>query len=261
MDNTYPTLDFAQHTALVTGGNRGIGFALVQALLNTRIKKVYATARDLSTMPELQHEKLEVLALDITDAASVTRAAQIASDVSLLINNAGIATEAGLSASNTAALQLDMATNYFGTLNVIQTFIPKLKANTQSAAPAAIANVVTIGAFANLPALGSYCASKAALFSASQGLRIELRHAPIQVHTINPGPTDTGMTKDYDGDKTSPHTVANAVLVGLAEGAQDIFPDPASQAMFAAWQGNYKNLEALFAQMSEPSDAARYNNF
>lgn len=247
----YPPLNFTEHTALVTGCNRGIGLALVKALLATGIKKVYATTRNLSAMPDLQHDKLEVLELDITDAASVTRVAHIASDVSLLINNAGIATTAGLGDSNTAALQVDMTTNYLGTMQVIQTFLPVLKANTSHTAHAAIANVVTIGAFANLPVLGSYCASKAALFSASQGLRIELSNTPIQIHTINPGPTDTAMAKDFDGDKTSTQDVAGAVLQGLAEGEQDIFPDPASQAMFAAWQGNYKNLEALFAQMSQ----------
>ena len=247
----YGTLDFANHTALVTGCNRGIGLALVKALLQTPIKKVYATARNLAAMPNLQHEKLEVLALDITDPTSVKRAADIASDVSLLINNAGIATTYGFSNSNSQDLNADMATNYFGTLNVIQTFLPALTANSQQQAPAVIANVVTIGAFANLPVLGSYCAAKAALFSASQGLRIELENTPIQVHTINPGPIDTAMAKDFNGDKTSPEDAANAILQGLKAGTQDIFPDPASQAMFAVWQGNYKDLEAMFNQMSQ----------
>lgn len=247
----YKPLDFVRHTALVTGANRGIGFAIVKTLLDTPIKKVYACARDLNTMPDLQDSRLEVLQLDITDDNSVARVADIASDVSLLINNAGILAAGAFAETDIAAMNIDMQTNYFGTLRAIKAFLPVLRANTQVDSAAAIANVTSIGALANLPGIGGYCASKAAIFSASQGLRIELAKAPIQVHTINPGPIATDMTKDFDIDKTDAATAAQAILQGLRDGQQDIFPDPVSQAMFEAWQANYKNLEAMFAQMSE----------
>lgn len=243
-------MDISRHTALITGANRGIGLALTRALLAAGVRKLYAACRNPATMPDLGDERVEVLTLDITDPAQAEAAARRAGDVSLLINNAGIASAGPFTQTPRADLRQDMATNYEGTLNVIEAFLPALKANTGAGQPAAMVNVTSIGAFANLPLLGGYCASKAALLSMSQGLRIELADAPIEVFTINPGPIETDMTAGADFQTTPSAVAAQNTIDALQRGEYDIFPDPASQEMIAVWKQDYRELEKLFGNMT-----------
>jgi NAD(P)-dependent dehydrogenase (short-subunit alcohol dehydrogenase family) len=225
---------------LVTGANRGIGRALVDALLAAGAAKVYAGARRLESLPDFGDSRVQPVQIDITDPASVQAAAEVAADVDLLVNNAGTAQMASVTDAPLATLEADMNVNYYGTLNVIRRFLPTLDARPG----AAIVNVVTVAAFVNFPGLGGYSASKAALFSVSQGLRIELAPRGIAVHTVNPGPIDTDMAKDLDMDKSSPETVAANVVRGLEADEADIFPDPAAEQMIGLWKGNYRDLEA-----------------
>lgn len=250
-------MDFSQHTALITGANRGIGLALTKALLARGIKKVYAGSRDPANMPDLADSRVEVLALDITNADQVSAIAKRASDVSLLINNAGIIAAGPFDGTPRAEVIRDMDTNYYGPLAVTQALLPTLKANASSGRPAAIVNVASIGAFANLPVLGGYCASKAALLSMSQSLRIELAGDHIGVFTVNPGPIETDMTAGSDFDKTAPQVAAQNTLDALERGELDIFPDPASQYMISVFKENYRGLEALFSQMHADLTAAQ----
>ncbi|MDQ2075905.1 SDR family NAD(P)-dependent oxidoreductase [Marinimicrobium sp. ABcell2] len=244
-------MDFSRHTALVTGANRGIGLALTQALLSAGIQKLYATCRDPESMPELNDARVEVLALDITDAAQIAAIAARTTDLSLLINNAGIVAAGPFEGTPRAEVVRDMNTNYYGPIDVTRALIPTLRANASAGHPAAIVNVVSIGAFANLPVLGGYCASKAAALSWSQGLRIELARDHIEVFTVNPGPIDTDMTASSDGPKTAPAEAANNTLTALQRGELDIFPDPASQYMISVFKDNYRGLEALFSEMNQ----------
>lgn len=243
-------MDFSKHTTLVTGANRGFGLALTRALLDMGIKKIYAGSRDPSAMPDLGDPRLEVVALDITDAQQVGELAHRIDDLSLLINNAGIVAAGPFDGTPSSEVVRDMNTNYYGPLNVIQAFLPTLKSNASPGRPGAIVNVTSIGAFANLPVLGGYCASKAALLSMSQGLRIELAENNIQVFTVNPGPLDTDMTAGSEFDKTAPETAAENTLAALRRGELDIFPDPASQYMMSVFKEDYRGLEALFAEMT-----------
>jgi NAD(P)-dependent dehydrogenase (short-subunit alcohol dehydrogenase family) len=230
---------------LVTGANRGIGRALVDALLAAGAAKVYAGARQIDSLPDFGDTRVQPVQIDITDPASVKAAADVASDIDLLVNNAGTAQMASVTDAPLATLETDMNVNYYGTLDVIRTFLPKLDARLG----AAIVNVVTVAAFVNFPILGGYSASKAALFSVSQGLRIELAPRGIAVHTVNPGPIDTDMAKDLDMDKSSPETVAVNVVRGLEADEADIFPDPAAEQMIGLWKGNYRDLEAAVYEM------------
>lgn len=249
-------MDFSQHTTLITGANRGIGLALTRALLAQGIKKIYAGCRNPDQMPDLGDSRVEVVPLDITDEKQINAVAKRATDVSLVINNAGIIAAGPFTATPNAEVVRDMNTNYYGPLAVTQALIPTLKANARAARPTAIVNVVSIGAFANLPVLGGYCASKAALLSMSQGLRIELAADNIQVFTVNPGPIDTDMTAGSDFDKTTPEVAATNTLEALERGELDIFPDPASQYMISVFKDNYRGLEAVFSQMTADLSAA-----
>ena len=232
-------------TVLITGANRGIGRATVDALLDAGVQKIYAGARRLDSLPDFGDERVEGIELDITNAAQVAKAAEQAADIDLLINNAGVAALIGLADGDPDLLKRDMDVNYFGTLDVIRQFIPVLE-NREAAA---IVNVVTIAAFVNFPGLGGYSASKAALYSASQGLRIDLAPRGITVHTVNPGPIDTDMAKDLDMDKTSPEQTARNIVTAIEAGEVDIFPDDASRQMFDVWRGDYRDLEQAVFEM------------
>lgn len=155
--------------ALVTGANRGIGKAFVDALLNMGAKKIYATARDVTALAELaaaEGERIVALQLDVTKPEMIDAAVKKAGDVTLLINNAGVAMYEGLiSADDLKAARAEMEVNYFGPLNMIRAFAPSLAANGGGG----VVNIASIASYVNFPALGSYSASKAAVHSLTQG--------------------------------------------------------------------------------------------
>lgn len=238
-------MNIKNRNVLITGANRGIGRATVNSLLAAGAGKVYAGARRIESLPDFDNARVVPLQIDITDTASVRRAAEIAGDVDLLINNAGALAPGSVLDAPLADIERDMNVNYYGTLDMVRAFVPVLETKPG----AALVNVVTIAAFVNFPGLGGYSASKAALFSLSQGLRIELAPRGIAVHTVNPGPIDTDMAKDLDMDKTSPQIAADNIVRGLENNEADIFPDAAAEQMFGLWRGNYRDLEAAVYQM------------
>ncbi len=234
-----------EKTVLITGSNRGIGSAIVTALLSRDVKKIYAAARQPNNLPDFGDDRVVPLKLDITDPDQVRRAAESAVDVDLLINNAGVAAFTSLLDGPLELLQRDMGTNYFGTLDMVRSFVPVLETKPD----AAIVNVVTIAAFVNFPMVGGYSASKSALFSLSQGIRIELATRGIAVHTVNPGPIDTDLAADFPAEKASPESTAENILVALENGEIDIFPDVGSQEMITVWKKDYRELEQMVNQM------------
>ena len=232
-------------TVLVTGANRGIGFALVNSLLKKGVAKVYAGARDTTKLPDFDDDRVEALELDITRAEQVDAAAKTAADVDLLINNAGVASFSSILDGPRDLVERDMNTNYYGTLDMVRAFVPVLETKKD----AAIVNVVTIAAFANFPVIGGYSASKSALFSLSQGIRIELSQRGIAVHTVNPGPIDTELAKEFPTDKADTNVTADNILKALEDDEVDIFPDEIGRQMFATWKEDYRELEAMVAEM------------
>ncbi len=232
-------------TALVTGANRGIGYAVVNALLGRGVKKIYAASRDASKLPDFGDARVVPIELDINDAAQIDNAAEVAGDIDLLINNAGVAAYTSLLTGPRELLERDMQTNYFGTLDMVRAFVPVLEDKQD----AAIVNVVTIAAFANFPMLGGYSASKSALFSLSQGIRIELASKGISVHTVNPGPIDTDMARDFPADKASPEETAENILSGIESNEPDIFPDAFGRQLFDVWHNDYRDLEKMVLDM------------
>ena len=232
-------------TAFVSGANRGIGKAIVEELLQNGVSKVYAGARKLSSLPDWNDARVIPIELDITNEKQVQAAATKAGDVDLLINNSGVASFSSILEGPIENVQSDMNTNYFGTLNMTRAFVPVL----EKAKEPALVNVVTIGAFVNFPVIGGYCASKAALFSMTQAARIELAPKGISVHTVNPGPIDTDMAKEFDADKTSPEETAQNIVAGLKADTADIFPDQGGQDMFEVWKKDYRELEKMVSQM------------
>jgi len=236
-------------TALVTGANRGIGQAFVEELLSAGAAKIYATARNVESLKNLVEQgsgRVVAIQLDVTDLDQVERAAKTHTDVSLLINNAGIATFEGLiAAKDSNAARQEMETNYFGTLNMIRAFASTLGSNGGGA----IINLSSIGGHVNFPVLGSYSASKAAVHSLTQGVRAELAAQGTLVAGVYPGPVDTSMAASFPMDKTAPNEVAKAVLTGVDAGEEDIYPDPMSIEMHAALRGDPKAVERQTSEM------------
>ena len=204
---------------LVTGSNRGIGKAFVQALLDRGAAKVYATAR---TPLSYDDPRVVPLALDVTDPDSVQRVADAARDVTILVNNAGVSGAGRLVDAKIEAMQAVLDTNLWGPLRLVQAFAPILEANGGGA----IVNVHS--ALSWLAGAGDYGVSKAALWQASNTLRVELRDQGTLVQGLHLGYTDTDMTADVTAPKGDPADVVAASLDGLESGATEVLADQTS---------------------------------
>lgn len=233
-------------TVLVTGANRGLGAALVTASLAAGARKVYAGARDVRQLGPASDDRIVPLALDITDPASLAAAAARATDLTVLINNAGVLAGYGVLTTEPAEIARDFGVNVFGTLAATRAFLPALERNQ----PAALINILSIASFANLPVLGAYAAAKAASHSVTQALRHELAPKHIAVHAVFPGTIDTDMVRHMTAPKTSPADVARATLEEVARGSDEIFPDAMSRDLIATWRRDPRALERQFAAMS-----------
>lgn len=236
-------MDIQGSVALVTGANRGIGAALAQALLQRGAKRVYAASRAGSV--SLDDARVVPLRLDITDAEQIAQAAAAASDVTILVNNAGSLAFGDPLSGDPAGAETDWRTNYLGTLAVSRAFTPALRAN----APGAIVNLLTLLAFAPVPAIGGYSASKAAAASATQALRAQLAGSGVTVHGVFPGAVDTDMSAAFAIPKATAAEVAAAILDGLQAAQENIFPDPMSRNGYDLWRSDPSALERQLASL------------
>jgi NAD(P)-dependent dehydrogenase (short-subunit alcohol dehydrogenase family) len=230
----------ADKTVLVTGANRGTGQALVTEALRKGAKRVYAGTRRPLTHPD---ERVTPVTLDVTDAAQTSAAVETIESLDILVNNAGLLVYDDL--SDRAALEQLLAVNLFGTYGMTQAFLPKLARSR-----GAVVNVLSVSAWAAVPIMPAYSISKAAAFSLSQSLRALLAGQGVSVHAVMPGPVDTDMSRDLDLPKASPDSVARAILDGVENGEDDIFPDVASEAVAESWRGGaVKALERQLAAL------------
>lgn len=242
-------MNIQESVALVTGANRGIGKAYVEALVQAGASRIYAAARRTDTLTDvvaIAPDRIIPIALDVTNLEQVQAVAQIAQDVTILINNAGVLGAGGLFTDTSVdTAQREMATNYFGTLNMIRAFAPLLRQNGGGA----IVNMLSIASVVNVPVFSSYSASKAALYSLTQGTRAELAQQGTQVVGVFPGPVDTAMAEGLPLDKIAPIEVAQAALQAIEQGREEVYPDATSQGVFADLQTPLKAVEKQFAGM------------
>ncbi len=234
---------------LVSGANRGLGRALVQAALEAGARRVYAGARDPAQLTELvatARDRVVPLALDITDRRSLAAAAEHAHDISMLFNNAGVLASFGVLTSSDDDLARDFATNCFGMLNATKAFLPALE-RAGAHGGAAIVNVLSIVSLTNMPALGGYSASKAAAYSITQALRGELAAKRVAVHAVLAGPIDTDMVRGMELPKTPPSEVARNIVAAVERDQDDILPEGGSQGMFEAWRRDPRAFERQLA--------------
>lgn len=230
---------------LITGANRGIGESLVKSSLEKGASKIYATARNLSKMPNFGDKRVVTLELDITDNAQILKVAEKTKDVEVLINNAGILSQGNVLMGEISAVENDMKVNYYGTINMMRVFAPILEKN----APSKIINIVSIVAYSPLPSIAGYSASKTALYSATLSVRIEVAKKGITVHAVNPGAIDTDMNKGSEWDMPAPDGIATITLDKVEAGELDIVPDEMGLEMFNAWKEEPSKLAEMFSNM------------
>ena len=229
--------------ALVTGANRGLGRALVSALVEAGVAKVYAAARDEKKLSP-GGSRVVPVTLDTSKPDQLVAVARRASDVTLLINNAGSLSSFNVLTTSPEMLDADFRTNVHGTLAVIKAFLPVLE---RAPGGATIVNVLSLVSLGSSPSLGGYSASKAAAYSVTQALRPELKAKRIDILAALPGPIDTDMVKMLQMPKTSPVDTASGILAGIARGDEEIFPDPMARQMAALWNKSPKEYERTFA--------------
>jgi NAD(P)-dependent dehydrogenase (short-subunit alcohol dehydrogenase family) len=220
--------------ALVTGASRGLGAAYTRALLNRGATKVYAAVRRPEAVTD---PRLTPVRLDLTDQASIGAAARRAPDVTLLINNAGISTHTSILGEE-RALREELEVNYLGPVAVSRDFAPVLAANGGGA----MVNVLSVLSWLSLPGSGGYSSAKAAMWAATNSLRLTLAEQKTLVVAVHVGYMDTDMAAAVTGPKTPPDVVAQATLDAVEAGQPEVLADDISRQVRAALSGPLSSL-------------------
>jgi NAD(P)-dependent dehydrogenase (short-subunit alcohol dehydrogenase family) len=233
-------MNLSGSTALVTGANRGIGRHFVEQLHDRGATKVYATARNAGS---IDLPGVEVLQLDITDPAAVAAAAAAASDVTLLVNNAGVSTHQNLVTGDLDKIRLEMDTHFYGTLSMVRAFAPVLAANGGGA----ILNVLSRMSWLSYVGANAYSASKAAEWSLTNGIRLELAEQGTLVTGLVLSSTDTDMMAGWDVEKNDPADVVRAALDGAEARRLEVLADEDSAEAKAALSADPSEVYAQLA--------------
>jgi NAD(P)-dependent dehydrogenase (short-subunit alcohol dehydrogenase family) len=233
-------MDVARKKALVTGGNRGLGRAFSEALLEAGASKVYAGARDPSTVSD---PRLTPVRLDVTSSRDVAAAAKACGDVEILINNAGamLATPV-LSENSEDALRREMEVNVFGMLAMAKALAPVLGHNGGGV----IVNMLSVVSWYVYPFNATYCATKHAALAVTDGLRIQLKAQGTHVG-VYAGFIDTDMGAALSsGPKTSPQQVARKTVQGIRAGLDHVLADERAES---TWHAVRQDPAKLHAEM------------
>ncbi|MGB3492857.1 MAG: SDR family oxidoreductase [Elainellaceae cyanobacterium] len=230
--------DISNKTILVTGANRGIGKVLVESFIEHGAAKVYAAVRKIESatpLVEQYGDKVVPIKIDLADPQSIATAAQTATDVEVVINNAGTFQGATpLAEDAIATLDFQMNINVYGLIYMAQAFAPVLKANGGGVF-AQLNSVVSMKTFANF---ATYSASKAAAYSITQALRELLGEQGTTVLSVHPGPiaTDMGDAAGLTEIAEPPTLVAEGIIAALNAGEFHVFPDSMAKQIGGAYQ-------------------------
>jgi NAD(P)-dependent dehydrogenase (short-subunit alcohol dehydrogenase family) len=235
-------MDIRNSVAVVTGANRGLGRHLAAELVK-RGAKVYAGARNPAS---IDLPDVVPLQIDITDPASVAAAAVVASDATLLVNNAGIDTHTDLLDGDLDKIRLDMETSYFGTLQATRAFAPVIEANGGGG----VLNVLSVLSWVHVAPHEAYAAAKAASWAMTNSLRLRLAAKGMQTTALHVGYMDTDMVANIDSPKGDPAVVAALALDGVQAGAHEVLADELSRTVQAGLAGG---VAALYPQLAAVS--------
>lgn len=237
-------IQVTNRVVLVTGANRGIGLAIVEALLEAGAAKVYAAVRNPESVAKLVRDsagKVVALALDLGQPGSIVKAAESASDVEIVINNAGVLKVASpLAKDAIAAFQYEIDINVYGLIHMAQAFAPVLARHGGGA----FVQLNSVASLKNFADFATYSASKAAAYSITQALRDKLQSQGTHVISVHPGPIATDMADAAGlGAIAEPASVvANAIIAGLESGDFHVFPDSMAKQFWNAYQSFAKAI-------------------
>ena len=201
---------------LVTGASRGLGRALVTALVDAGAAEVIAGTRKIEDRETLQSARVTPVRLDVTSDRDCEVVARM-TGIDILINNAGVAGFGNPLTMSFEALQKEIEVNYLGVVRVTRAVAPGMVAKRDGM----IVNVATAFAKVNLPIVGTYCATKAALLSLGQALRAYLSKHNVRVITVMPTTIDTDMSRGFDVPKMTKEFVASEILTAIREERHD----------------------------------------
>lgn len=212
-------MNLTEQTVFITGANRGLGQALAREAVARGARKVYAAARDPAsvTLPGVVPVRL-----DVTCEGDVAQLAAHFPDVTVLINNAGVAELGGFMPEDSlAATRRMLEVNVFGPARVTQALAPVLAANGGGA----VLNVLSVASWIHKPLLGAYGSTKAAAWALTNSLRHELREQGTRVSGLHVAFIDTDLTKGLEVPKLNASDVARLTFDGLVAGDEEILID------------------------------------
>jgi NAD(P)-dependent dehydrogenase (short-subunit alcohol dehydrogenase family) len=241
-------MNVAGSIALVTGANRGLGRAYVEALLAAGAAKIYAGARDPSSVTD---KRLTPVKLDVTAPTDIAAAVARCADVTLLVNNAGaMLNTAMLQKDSDTAMRREMEVNVYGMLAMIRGFAPVLARNGGGA----ILNMLSVVSWFTAPFNATYGASKHAALAVSDAARIELAGQGTQVVGVYAGYIDTDMAAGIDRPKSSPQEVASRAVAGLVAGERHVLADDSAVRTWQAVRADPAAIEAAMQQAWDQRD-------
>lgn len=231
-------MEIGSAVALVTGANRGIGLAIVEALLQRGISRLYAGVREVKNVEGLvaqYGERVVPLPMDLQDPESLESAVEKSGEVSLLVNCGGVLHNSStVSADCLAALETEFDVNVKGLLRLARAYAPILRSNGGGT----LVQLNSVASIKCFPAFATYSASKAAAYSITQALRSDLASQGTRVISVHPGPIATRMseTAGFSEGAAPPEVVADAVLTALDTKDFHVFPDVAAKQLWAAYE-------------------------
>lgn len=235
-------MEVQNSVAFVTGANRGLGKAYVEALLAAGAAKVYAGVRDVANITD---KRLTPIKLDVTSPRDIAAAVELCDDVNILINNAGILLSSPILADGSeSAMRREMEVNVYGLLGMSRAFAPILSRNGGGT----IVNMLSVASWFLSPFIATYSVSKHAALAVSDALRIELKGQNTHVVGVYAGFIDTDMAAQIDRPKVLPRQVAERTLDGIRTSNDHVFADTRSEEI---WQSLRTDPAKLAAQMQE----------
>jgi NAD(P)-dependent dehydrogenase (short-subunit alcohol dehydrogenase family) len=240
---------------LVTGANRGLGRAFVEAFLQAGATKVYAGARDIAAMSRatggaMTDPRIAPVQLDVTSAVDIDAALAQCADIDILVNNAGRMRMQPLLDPDTFELaRAEMEVNYFGTLAMSRAFAPVLVKHGGGC----IVNMLSVASWYTYAFNPAYCASKAAALAVTDGLRTELAPRGTQVVGVFAGFIDTDMAAHVSDTKVTPQEVASRTLAGIEAGCDEVFGDDISRALRETLNRDAASVRAEMARLYRES--------